>query len=55
MMKMPSQEEAIETGQESYFDWDKHKMDGLAPLDEEVIFDKEKLKNLEVDQHKTKD
>ncbi len=55
MMEMPSQEEAFETGQERYFDWNKHKLDGLAPLDEEVIFDKEKLKNLEVEPNKTKD
>lgn len=55
IMQMPSQESNVEVERESYFNWNKHKLDGLAPLDEEVIFDKEKLKNLEVEQNKTKD
>ena len=54
-MQMPLQEEDIEPERESHFNWNKHKLDGLAPLDEEVIFDKEKLKSLEVEENKTKD
>ncbi|MEO4053948.1 NAD(P)H-binding protein [Solibacillus sp. CAU 1738] len=54
-MQMPVQEDKEEIESERYFDWNKRKPDELAPLDDEIVFDKNKLKKLEVDKDTTKD
>ena len=46
-MQMPALEEQ-EVSHENVFNWDKLKKDELAPLDEEVVFNRSKLKELEV-------
>ena len=46
-MQMPVLEEQ-EVSHENVFNWNKLKKDELAPLDEEVVFNRSKLKELEV-------
>ena len=45
-MQMP--EPAQEASHDNIFNWNKLKKDELAPLDEEVVFNRSKLKELEV-------
>ncbi|WP_431028936.1 oxidoreductase [Lysinibacillus sp. LZ02] len=46
-MHMPATEAKEDMSRESIFNWDKRKNDEV-PLDEEVVFDRDKLKELEV-------
>ena len=45
-MQMPEEQEV---SHENLFNWNKLKNDEPAPLDEEVVFNKSKLKDLEVE------
>lgn len=49
-MYMPEPEEEEVLSREQLFNWDKLKKDELAPLDEEVVFNRSKLEEIKVNQ-----